>query len=127
MHILTNFKYGHISKSFQYICNVRVFFFIFSCYILAVSVLPCADKTDCKYQESEISNFATKDHTEHKGDTENCSPFCMCACCEQSVSFILTPITLKNVKVSSIEVFHVYKISLVSETFESIWQPPKIS
>lgn len=111
-----------------YICSVKkILTLIFSFYLLALAVMPCSDKDDCKYHGSEQSTFATTDHSDHDSDTENCSPSCMCACCGQTFrnSFTFYSLAL-HIPVSSYK-FPIYNASFISEVYLSIWQPPKIS
>jgi hypothetical protein len=90
--------------------------------------MPCSDNDDCKYEHKEkTSNFATTDHSDHDSDTENCSPFCMCACCGQSFSNSFVNFSLSLNSPVSLEKFPIYNASFVSEVYLSIWQPPKIS
>ncbi|MCK6541163.1 hypothetical protein L6Q79_00615 [bacterium] len=111
-----------------YICSVKkILTLIFSFYLLALAVMPCSDKDDCKYHGSEQSTFATTDHSDHDSDTENCSPSCMCACCGQSMTNIFYPTALYNLTPFASQDFLVYNASFVSEVYLSIWQPPKIS
>jgi hypothetical protein len=113
---------------FPYICPVKqVLTLIFSFYVLALSCMPCSDKDDSNYMSADQSTFATTDHSDHDNDTENCSPFCMCACCGQSFSSPFSHYSLSLHVPVSLEKFPVYNASFVSEVYLSIWQPPKIS
>jgi hypothetical protein len=89
--------------------------------------MPCSDKDDSNYMSADQSTFATTDHSDHDNDTENCSPFCMCACCGQSFSSPFSHYSLSLHVPVSLEKFPVYNASFVSEVYLSIWQPPKIS
>jgi hypothetical protein len=70
----------------------KVFTLIFSFYLLALAVMPCSDKDDCKYLSADQSTFTTTDHSDHDSDTEHCSPFCMCACCGQTFTSQFYPL-----------------------------------
>jgi hypothetical protein len=106
----------------------KVLTLLFSFCLLALAVMPCSDNDDCKYEHKEkTSNFATTDHSDHDSDTENCSPFCMCACCGQSFSNSFVTFSLSLHSPVSLEKFPIYNTSFVSEVYLSIWQPPKIS
>lgn len=106
---------------------MRIFAFIFSFYLLALAVMPCSDKEDCKNIGNEQTTFSTTDHSDHESDTENCSPFCACACCGQSVTNIFHPVVLYNLTPLAGQKFTIYNTSFISEVYLSIWQPPKIS
>ncbi len=116
------------NRFFTYICLVKkVLTLIFSFYLLALSVMPCSDKDDCKYQSTGQSTFATTDHSSHDSDTEHCSPFCMCACCGQSCSFTHFQADLSQYFPTVAQKVSIYKAFFSSEVSFSIWQPPKIS
>jgi hypothetical protein len=85
------------------------------------------DRDDCKYPSAEQTASATTDHSSHDNDTENCSPFCMCACCGQSFSFTHFQADLGLNFPTVSQKITVYKASFTSEVSFSIWQPPKIS
>jgi hypothetical protein len=110
-----------------YICTVKLFTLIFSFYLLALAVMPCSDMEDCNYPSADQSTFATTDHSDHDSDTENCSPFCMCACCGQSITNIFYPTALYNPTPVVKQDIPIYNASFISEVYLSIWQPPKIS
>lgn len=105
---------------------MKFFALIFSFYFLALPVMPCSDQDDCKYPSVEQSAFSTTDHSDHDQDTENCSPFCMCACCGHSctVQYFQTALNLIPPTGSQKITHH---STFVSEVSFSIWQPPKIS
>ncbi len=126
--ISADFFFCQKAKIFPYLCKVKkVLTLLFSFYLLALAIMPCSDKEDCKYQIASQSTFATTDHSDHDSDTENCSPFCMCACCGQSLSSPFTNYCLPFHVSISLDKFLVYNTSFVSEVYMSIWQPPKIS
>jgi hypothetical protein len=94
---------------------------------MALSCLPCSDKDDCTYKAAEQSALTTTDHSNHTNDTENCSPFCMCACCGQFCSFYHNQTDLAlNIPTTS-KKLAIYQVSYFSDVCFSIWQPPKIS
>jgi hypothetical protein len=93
-------------------------------YILMLSFAPCGDSVEC-----DVGNRTEQSHNSHKHENENCTPFCICACCGQPVTSninypiaknILIPENFNNCKAIYTQTF----ISLFSAT---IWQPPKIS
>jgi len=106
---------------------VKVFTFIFSFYLLALAIKPCSDKDDCKYQDFERDLYTSSDHSDHESDIETCSPFCICACCGQSITNIFYASTFYALVPVVEKVFPIYNASFVSEVYLSIWQPPKIS
>jgi hypothetical protein len=104
---------------------MKFFAFIISFYFLALSCFPCGDGQECDTKaEQKIS--ATADHQEHQHQTENCTPFCICACCAASV-FCQPVESVKTHKLELQAAKFQYEISLISTDLHSIWQPPKIS
>lgn|GEM_PF-166240 len=117
----------HNQDFFSYICAmIRILTLLFSVYFLSLSCIPCSDKDDCKYPKSDQSTLATTDHNSHNNNTENCSPFCMCACCGQSCNFEHLQTDLGFNFPTVLQKTTVYKSSFVSDVSFSIWQPPKI-
>jgi hypothetical protein len=108
-----------------YFCTVKYFTLILSFYIFAMVAMPCGDKDDCQNQDTELSALADNDHSDHEGDTENCSPFCICACCGHSVTapdFFASLTSLVQYPTKNLSI---YTASFVSGAFSKIWQPPK--
>jgi len=103
---------------------VKLFTILFSMYVLALSFAPCADELEC----NEIYPTESS-HSKHTHEKENCTPFCICACCGQHVVNKFNYFTPQNkIKTAVIEEYKV----IVNQTFISqfnanIWQPPKIS
>lgn len=104
------------------------FWTIFAIYLLFLSALPCADRIECNdVAKTEITT--TENHQDHKHETENCSPFCICACCGISVTqFNPTVFTSKKVIYFPLQKnYSYYKLNYSSIDFCNIWQPPKLS
>ena len=72
--------------------------FIFSIYILALNFAPCVDNSEIDDNvKTEISQTNGDEH-QHQ-DSDLCSPFCMCHCCQITVmqfQFPYTKLDLKN-------------------------------
>jgi len=109
---------------------VKYFAILFSVYLLALSVMPCKDKEDCKHIHSEHFSNAGEDGSDHSGhdkDIEHCSPFCMCSCCGTSCVYNYSYYKyIPNTPVLA-NTFTIYKTSFIPEVYLAIWQPPKIS
>lgn len=56
---------------------MKLFVYIFSFYILALTVQPCQDGIT----DITISYEQQEDPHDHESHQETCSPFCSCACC----------------------------------------------
>lgn len=109
---------------------MKIFFVIFSFYILALSLMPCTDMANISVSAQE--QFLTKDGQEvnhdHTDQEDTCSPFCACSCCgaiyvaaKHWSSFSFNP-KLAFVK----EQMQPHYLSLfIPNDLDSIWQPPK--
>jgi hypothetical protein len=108
---------------------MKNFWLLFSLLILMLSVLPCGDTIECK-DNSKTEIVQHNDHENHNHNSEQCPPFCNCACCgvqlanfdTQLISFKEnTTFKFQKEKISSYETIYIQKIA------DKIWQPPKIS
>jgi hypothetical protein len=62
---------------------MKYFAYILSFIVIALTVNPCIDGLkDSTLQKSEISH--SQDNSNHQNDTDHCSPFCTCQCCQSS-------------------------------------------
>jgi hypothetical protein len=108
---------------------MKMFWFIFSIYLALLSVFPCSDKFEFDSKPTETQTFFSST-TEHQHETEQCSPFCSCACCGisttnlQKVKFTFRD---RKIIVDKIQLFSLYKFRYFEEISSSIWQPPKLS
>ena len=115
----------HFFNNCFYICYVKIFFAILSCFTLYLSMLPCGDSIECNVKQ-EVKISAADNHGEHDHAEEICTPFCTCSCCAVSVYYsglskIQTPNVFQSVK------HPVPAIAYNPEVYYAIWQPPKIS
>jgi len=102
---------------------------ILSIAILAVSFVPCTDNLVIMTGSSlkkEIKSSPNSSN-EHNNTSDSCSPFCTCSCC--AASAIYSPFSRAQVVkvIFQSKKYPLYNISLNSEVFYSIWQPPKLS
>ncbi len=106
---------------------VKILSLIFSCYLLLLSCLPCGDTDECKQDDASQQTAATSDHSRHDDDTENCAPFCSCACCAVAVYFP---------QVASIQIYSLFlppvkfqfsKTAFLSHHSNAVWQPPRLA
>jgi hypothetical protein len=100
--------------------------FIFSIYIFLLPGIACAGENNCK---DELEHVGTKaaDHEEH--EKEDCGNFCTCTCCVHivSVNFQSSVINIDKPITESTKLSFYHNISLPSNYFGNIWQPPKMS
>jgi hypothetical protein len=100
---------------------------LFTCYIITLSFMPCNDADDCVQENAIEHSSVNSDHAEHEGDTENCTPFCMCACCGQSYHFEYFPASLGFESAILVLEESKYQATFISGYACSIWKPPQLS
>jgi hypothetical protein len=111
---------------------MKIFCFIFSIYLLLLSVQPCQGIAAVGFSqpktENEQSNLQNHEETEDC-ETHECSPFCICSCRQISVPFNFSAVAINQEtaaftkefpKVFSQDNYHL-------QYFDSIWQPPKFN
>jgi hypothetical protein len=60
---------------------MKIFAYILSIVVLVLSVNPCIDKPmDNTLQKNELTQSTNNNN--HQNDTDHCSPFCTCQCCQ---------------------------------------------
>jgi len=101
-------------------------FLIFSLYLLVLPGLSCA-QTDTCADELQSSVSQTGGDDEH--EEEDCGSFCTCSCCVHIVSVnFQSPQIIIDKPFAKTKLLSFYNnISLPSNYFGNIWQPPKIS
>lgn len=101
--------------------------FIFSIYLLALSLVPCSDAiNECQNIDVEYSHDHEHDHDSDHDD--HCTPFCSCSCCGTSMinnSVLIPFLKLRDKVILSNEVIN-FESSFFSSFFGAIWQPPKL-
>jgi len=85
--------------------------------------MACEQKDDC--EEAVTISTTTGDHPEH--EKEGCGNFCNCSCCVHIVSVNFQPalILIDKPLVTGKPFSFYHNISLPSNYFGNIWQPPK--
>jgi hypothetical protein len=79
---------------------MKLFAYILVFVVLALTAIPCVDvPKDNSVQKTELT-YTTSDH--HQSDTDHCSPFCTCQCCQTSfhVSNIAVTFTADIIEIS---------------------------
>jgi len=73
-------------------------------------------------------NRSSSNPEEQQHENEPCTPFCSCACCGHgSLTLHMNKITLARPQAKKQQSFFYNNISLSSDFFGNIWQPPKFS
>jgi len=100
---------------------MKIIIYILSLTILGLSIYPCSDGLHCE----EEQEMASHNHSEDEED--DCSPFCVCACCGsfyvdgKTETSLPTP---RHIPVTS--KFH-YATHYSFSYRSAIWQPPAFS
>lgn len=106
---------------------MKFFAYIFSIYILALSLMPCTDALGMNAPNTSKTEITKT----HNGDAEHndfCSPFCICSCCNTPVNITFDSFSIKvNKPVATSLKIPVFNFFFASNYYGSIWQPPKIS
>lgn len=106
---------------------MKFFTLLFSFYMLVLAVMPCSDIEDFHTSVSKSSISPSK-HSDDESKTDHCSPFCICACCGQSISNIFYSTYYNSfTPIETLMEYPIHNTSFISEVFSPIWQPPKIS
>jgi hypothetical protein len=103
---------------------VKFFSILLTLYTLSLSLMPCADGYACSDEVAESAQAACTEHSDEE-EEDFCSPFCVCACCAQSV---WAPYLVYETKViASPQQGFAYELPDFASQIQSIWQPPKLS
>lgn len=85
------------------------------------------DKAECADETATTAATTASHHGDHEDEEEGCTPFCSCVCC----GHIFTPSTpeqkptLISAETIKKQPFFYKSISLATDFFGNIWQPPK--
>jgi hypothetical protein len=124
MHLNTQyFKKQNIFTNFA---PMKLFWLIFSFYILALAAIPCCESDKCV---KEINTTISQNPNHNQHQSELCTPFCSCALCPASAFY--ETINLIKFRERNISFEREIQVSLYSfiytkEFSSTIWQPPKL-
>ena len=97
-------------------------------YLLLLCWQPCQDVAN--NSTSHLKHFAEQfdlheTQTENEGD--DCSPFCICSCCQTSFAYndFHLPQTNQISSLISAKLARIYQNPYINIPQNSIWQPPK--
>ena len=78
---------------------MKILAYILSFIVLVLTANPCIDKLkDNTTHKSEISQNTNNNN--HQNDTDHCSPFCTCQCCQSS--FFVPAVSVSSAIVAEI-------------------------
>jgi hypothetical protein len=94
---------------------------ILTVIIISSSAFPCMDMENLCFNEEIVLHTSLEGN--HPDAEDNCTPFCICACC--SISFSADNYSsFSNIFNSTNSIIH-YQDSYLFNPLLSIWQPPK--
>jgi hypothetical protein len=71
---------------------MKILAYILCVVVLALSVMPCIDEhSDNTLQKIELTQSTNTSN--HQSDTDHCSPFCTCQCCQANFT-VSNPLTI---------------------------------
>ena len=99
---------------------------IFALYIIFLTTMPCVDILEnCGLHQCDTVLCPQNSHSQEHNDIDNCSPFCVCNCCQVSVvtQAIVILAEPSRICINTIRDIAIGKIQEIPFPF---WQPPKI-
>ncbi|MFN0083341.1 MAG: DUF6660 family protein, partial [Ferruginibacter sp.] len=102
---------------------MKLFALLFNIYLLALSFFPCADVDTCIESDESHITAGANNKEDHK-ETENCTPFCICACCAASIIHQAINVNEISKQISLAVKYPSVKINFPSFSSATIWQPP---
>ena len=105
----------------MYFCvPVKIPGIILTFYILLLAAMPCRDARECESK----AKMEQANHNGNDDEKENCTPFCICACCPTQI--YITDLAVDNFTPL---IFSEFSCEINSEIrsfiSHSIWQPPR--
>ena len=104
---------------------MKFFAFIMAFLVLALSCMPCADAGAATQDGKAKTELTRTTDQQDQDDTDECSPFCHCACCA-GISINHTVAVISKIPAY----FESHKVSFVFleviDIASPIWQPPRL-
>lgn len=110
-----------IAKFHTFVTMKFMFYILFACYFISLTVLPCTDADACNDAKCEQTSNGGAHH-----EAETCSPFCVCSCC--AVHFVIKTVEPMPKQVAVIQtVYTIHKETKTTPAITPIWQPPRLA
>jgi len=102
--------------------------FIFSIYLFLLPCIASAGEDYCSDLALDRTVKQTSNHKNHDEQEDACGNFCTCSCCVHivSVNFQSPEICMDKPIIENAKLSLHYNITLPSNYFGNIWQPPKM-
>lgn len=112
--------------------RMKVFSSIWAVYMMALFLMPCADKLANETRLPDDYAHALPDHAkhDHSQSADSCSPFCLCNCCGKITGVVLGLPALSTFDLKILEIIkpHSQYISgFIPYYVGEIWQPPQLN
>ena len=104
--------------------QMKFFTLLFNIYLLALSFFPCADVDSCVESNRSITSTDNSNKANHK-DSENCTPFCICACCAVPIIHDVINVNDSSKQIYLAAKYPPLKLTYPSYSSAAVWQPPK--
>ena len=108
---------------------MKVFCFIFSLYILFLSLQPCEEMTANVDLRVNKAMEQTQIDGQPAEKCDDCSPFCICACCHFSTAYQFRTFSVTG-KITASAIFRAnfsYRNPYSQAYKNPVWQPPKFN
>jgi len=101
---------------------MKIFALLFALYTMMLSIAPCSDGLMGKDKTPPVIELSHNSH--HQDNTDDCSPFCQCTCCQ---SFVVIAIfhPLPAIPAFSQKQFSAPAAQIPSRFAADFWQPPR--
>jgi len=106
---------------------MRIFSFILLLYLTALSIVPCTDGMPQSSNYSHVEFSITEHDHNHSDHQDDCTPFCVCACCG-SIIILATvqPMVESKSEISTDYLFN-YTFEYSFDYSDGVWHPPSLS
>ena len=104
---------------------MKFFRVILTVYLSYLMFLPCIDKVNRKNCASEFQITSQTDQHHHM-PSDDCSPFCVCSCCNIGIALTIYHFESKPLLASQ-EMKTILTYGFASDFFQAFWQPPELS
>ena len=107
---------------------MRFITFILSIYVLALSVVSCADDIESHSDGDKVEVSVSQDEHNHSENcTDFCSPFCSCACCGSVVTLAANTL-LTDASVNQLPKYLFrYSFDYSFNYNIGVWRPPNLA
>ncbi|MBO9731121.1 MAG: hypothetical protein J7623_20960 [Chitinophaga sp.] len=99
--------------------------YIFSCYLLLLSCMPCTDNNGMAGSSGVPSALLSTSHNHESSQPDFCSPLCICSCCNVQVT-PGAPLTVYFHVQQAVIDYPVMPVNPLPSSFDKIWQPPQL-